>query len=123
LIIRKNVGYQGKRSKDILKVKNFIDAEYVVVDVEMDNIRHIVDQKEITSPMLKAVIIEHKGHRVDVGSGFSIEERLKYYSDPQAIIGKTITVQYFEESMNKEGGISLRFPTVKAIYEEGERTI
>ena len=33
------------------------------------------------------------------------------------IIGKTITVQYFEETKNDKGGISLRFPTVKHIYE------
>jgi hypothetical protein len=35
------------------------------------------------------------------------------------IIGKTITVQYFEETNNDKGGISLRFPTVKHIYENG----
>ena len=34
-----------------------------------------------------------------------------------SIVGKTITVQYFEETKNQEGGISLRFPTVKHIYE------
>jgi len=33
------------------------------------------------------------------------------------IVGKTITVQYFEETANDKGGISLRFPTVKHIYE------
>ena len=33
------------------------------------------------------------------------------------IIGLTITVQYFEETKNDKGGISLRFPTVKHIYE------
>ena len=30
---------------------------------------------------------------------------------------KTITVQYFEETANDKGGISLRFPTVKQIYD------
>ena len=34
-----------------------------------------------------------------------------------SIVGKMITVQYFEETKNQEGGISLRFPTVKHIYE------
>ena len=40
-----------------------------------------------------------------------------YKENPNAILGKQITVQYFEESHNQNGGISLRFPTVKAIYE------
>jgi DNA ligase-1 len=38
----------------------------------------------------------------------------------ETIIGKLITVQYFEETHNQNGGISLRFPTVKHIY-DGER--
>ena len=40
-----------------------------------------------------------------------------------SIIGKMITVQYFEETYNQNGGISLRFPTVKHIFETGERTM
>ena len=34
-----------------------------------------------------------------------------------SIVGKTITVQYFEETSNDRGCISLRFPTVKHIYD------
>ena len=37
----------------------------------------------------------------------------------EELIGKTITVQYFEETKNQEGGISLRFPTVKHVFENG----
>ena len=65
--------------------------------------------------MLSQVWIEHKGHKVKVGSGFSQEQRLQYVDG--SIVGKTITVQYFEETANDKGGISLRFPTVKHIYE------
>ena len=39
--------------------------------------------------------------------------------NPNLIIGKTITVQYFEESKNQQGELSLRFPTVKHVYENG----
>ena len=65
--------------------------------------------------MLAQVYIEHKGHIVKVGSGFNQEQRIKYMNE--SIIGKTITVQYFEETTNDKGGISLRFPTVKHIYD------
>ena len=34
------------------------------------------------------------------------------------ILGKTITVQYFEESQNQDGEYSLRFPVLKYIYDE-----
>ena len=45
-----------------------------------------------------------------MSTGLSTREKL-------SIVGKLITVQYFEETNNDKGGISLRFPTVKQIYE------
>ena len=119
LMLRKDAPYQGKRSNDVLKVKQFFDAEYVVVDVENAVNRVIVDGKEVEEMMMRNVVIEHKGNRVQVGSGFSHEQKRFYFENPNEIIGKQITVQYFEESRNQNGGISLRFPTVKAIYENG----
>ena len=72
--------------------------------------------------MLSNVIIEHKGCDVGVGSGFDQAERRKYFKNPELIVGKTITVQYFEETLNQDGCHSLRFPVVKHIYENG-RTV
>jgi DNA ligase-1 len=119
LMLRKDAPYQGKRSNDVLKVKQFYDAEYIVVDVENAVNRVIVDGKEVEEMMMRNVVIEHKGNRVQVGSGFNHEQKRFYFENPNEIIGKQITVQYFEESRNQNGGISLRFPTVKAIYENG----
>lgn len=120
LILRRDAPYQGKRSKDLLKCKNFFDAEYVVKDVEMGPFRYVCDGQEREEEMLSCVTIEHKGHDVRVGSGWSIEQRKAFHKDPSGIVGKTITVQYFQETKNQEGGISLRFPTVKLVY-DGER--
>ena len=118
IMLRKNIGYEGKRSKNLLKCKKFFDEEYIVLDVDFDNHRVIREGKEVVMPMLAQVFIEHKGHRVAVGSGWSQEQRIKYQKNPEEIIGKTITVQYFEETKNQDGGISLRFPTVKHVYEK-----
>ena len=117
LMLRKNSTYKGKRSNEILKVKQMFDDEYVVVDLENDYHRVIVDGQEIEEMMLKNVIIEHKGNRVQVGSGFSHEQRRHFYENPDEILGKQITVQYFEETTNKNGTHSLRFPVIKAVYE------
>jgi len=117
LMLRKDATYQGKRSNDILKVKQFYDAEYIVVDIENALNRVIVDGKEIEELMMKNVVIEHKGNRVQVGSGFTHEQKRYYFENPKEILGKQICVQYFEETKNDKGTISLRFPTVKAIYE------
>ena len=114
-MIRKDVGYEGKRSKNLQKVKKFFDAEYEVIDYDVDNHEVVRDGKSETLKMLSQVWIEHKGHRVKVGSGWTQEQRLQYMDG--SIVGKIITVQYFEETKNDKGGISLRFPTVKHIYE------
>ena len=122
LILRKDCEYKGKRSNDLLKVKKFFDEEYVVKGVENSIHRIIVDGLEVEEEMLSNVVIEHKGCDVGVGSGFNQEERRLYFNNPLLIIGKTITVQYFEETLNQDGCHSLRFPVVKHIYENG-RTV
>lgn len=117
LMLRKDDTYKGKRSNDILKVKKFYDDEYVVVDLENAVNRVIINGKEIEELMLKNVIIEHKGNRVQVGSGFTHEQKRYYFENPNEILGKTITVQYFETTKNERGEESLRFPVMKGIYE------
>jgi len=119
LMVRKNVGYEGKRTQNLLKVKKFHDAEYQVVDLDFEDHRVIREGKEVVMPMLAQVWIEHKGYKVAVGSGWNQEQRIRYQKNPGELIGKTITVQYFEETTNQQGGISLRFPTVKHVFENG----
>ena len=114
-MLRKDTFYEGKRSKNLLKVKKFFDAEYKVVDYDVEEHEVVRHGRQDTIPMLAQVWITHKNHLVKVGSGFSQEQRLQYMDG--SIVGKTITVQYFEETNNDKGGISLRFPTVKHIYE------
>ena len=120
LILRKDCEYKGKRSNDLLKVKKFFDEEYIVKSIESAVHRVIVDGLEVEEEMLSNIVIEHKGCDVGVGSGFNQEERRKYFNNPELIIGKTITVQYFEETLNQDGCHSLRFPVVKYVY-EGDR--
>ena len=119
VMLRKDVGYEGKRTKNLLKCKKFHDAEYIVESVDFKDHRVIRDGKEVLMSMLAQAYITHKGHEVAVGSGWSQEQRIRYEAHPEQLIGKTITVQYFEETKNQEGGISLRFPTVKHVYENG----
>ena len=116
LMLRADEPYKGKRSKDLLKYKSFNDDEYEVVDVEMGPFRYVKDGAECEETMLSCVMIQHKGYTVRVGSGFSIEQRQDFHKHPKKILGKIITVQYFSESENQDGGISLRFPTFKVLH-------
>jgi len=118
LMLRKDANYIGKRSDEILKVKKFWDAEYVVEGVENSQHRVIEDGKEVQEEMLGNIFITHKGNKVRVGSGFSIEQRRHFFKNPNDILGKTVTIQYFEETTDQHGQHSLRFPVLKAIYEK-----
>jgi DNA ligase-1 len=116
LMLRADEPYKGKRSKDLLKYKSFSDDEYEVIDVEMGPFRYVKDGAECEEIMLSCVTIMHKNYPVRVGSGFSIEQRQDFYRHPKKILGKVILVQYFAESKNQDGGLSLRFPTFKYLY-------
>jgi len=119
LMLRFNTTYKGKRSNDILKVKNFFTEEYKVLDYEVGPFRMISPDTglEVTIDTLKSVIIEHKGCKVNVGSGFTLQERQDFYKDPKKIVGKVISVRYFEETTDKDNKVcSLRFPTFVALH-------
>ena len=112
LMIRKNVVYKAGRSKDLLKYKTFEDAEYLVKDINIGELRVISDDTglEETIETMTAVIIDYGTNDTKVGSGFSIEQRKLYYENPELIVGKKITVKYFEKTPD-----SLRFPTFVCI--------
>ncbi|CAG8513834.1 7022_t:CDS:2 [Paraglomus occultum] len=149
LILRKNVGYEGKRSCNMLKIKQHREAEYQVKAIETGPMNIYVNGKVEERDVLTNVLVEHAGNKVSVGSGFTVEQRIKYKERPDLIIGKEITVQYFDETEvsdkksrssrkrtktarddkvsieNTTAGVvrSLRFPTVKAVWENGKRDV
>jgi len=122
-MLRKNEEFKTGRLKTLLKVKKFLDDEYVVQDVEIaDMTTAEPGLGNVTYTGVKSLIIEHKGSKVNVGSGLTKEQRKEWYVNPSKIIGKTVTVKYFEETKNQNGTWSLRFPVLKAVYENG-RTV
>lgn len=116
-MLRKNAPYKAGRVKDLIKVKKFKDAEYIVKDITFGKACYN-EGGMVEYDIVAGLVIEHKGNEVTVGSGLSKEQRIAWYADPSQIIGKTITVQYFEETTNKKDDkISLRFPVLKYVYE------
>lgn len=123
LMIRRDVPYEGKRTNNLLKVKDFMDDEFTVIGYELGYMRMVEDGRQVTRHVLTNVFIDYKGNKVGVGSGFNKQQRIRYAEHPEYIMGKTITVKYFEETTNQKGGTSMRFPTVQCVYEHGDRDI
>ncbi|WWD20017.1 hypothetical protein CI109_104490 [Kwoniella shandongensis] len=125
LILRADEGYKGKRSTDIRKFKKWQDAEYLVKSLDTSKMRLSINGIFAEHEAMSNVWIEHDGHPVSVGSGFTAEQRLRYSRNPEQIVGKMMTVEYFSESekVGREGKRSLRFPRCKMVWEEGKREI
>lgn len=124
LMLRRDGPYAGKRTHDLLKVKRFHTEEYRIEGMSVGPYR-VIDPRSGLEKVIEtvtAVDINHKGFRVSVGSGFSLDERMRMYRNPTQTIGQVIAVQYFEESQDKHGNLSLRFPTFKGWHGAARKT-
>lgn len=112
LMLRKDTIYEGKRTNNLLKYKLMSDDEYKVIGIESgifpikNEHTGLIENKE----MMSNIIIDYDGNNVGVGSGFNLVERIFYYENPDEIMNKIVTIQYFEKT-----DVSLRFPIFKGI--------
>lgn len=118
-MLRKNAPYKRGRTKELLKIKSMQDAEYIVYGIEEGTATYNEDGHKVFD-VVSAIKILHKDNIVSVGSGLSKEQRLRWYKHPEEIVGKVVTIQYFEETVDsKTGRPSLRFPVLKHVFEDG----
>ena len=100
----------GKRSSELLKVKAMHTCDLKCIDVQEGEGKY--------ANTLGRIICLYKGHILKVGSGFSDEQRDYYWKHKNEIKLKIVEVQYFEESSNEQGGLSLRFPVFKRVRDD-----
>ena len=110
--------YSWKRTNDWLKVKAFDEMDLIIKDIE--------EGTNANQGRLGALIceIEHPtlGHiEAKVGSGYSEDERIRFWKMKDELIGRVISVQYFEQTVNEKTNVkSLRFPVFLELKEEGQ---
>lgn len=102
-----NSPYECKRSKNLLKVKVMQTCDIRCIGIEEGEGKY--------KGTLGAIICDYKGFELRVGSGFSDEQRKFFYENPNDIVGRIIECQFFEETHDKDGNLSLRFPIFKTI--------
>ena len=69
---------------------------------------------------LGKLICDYKGFELGVGSGFSDELRNRIWNNKNKYLGRVSEIQYFEETHNDKGELSLRFPVFKCMRENGK---
>lgn len=104
----------GKRSKEILKVKKMQTCDIRCLRVEEGEGKY--------QGKLGKIICDYKGYELGVGSGFLDSDREFYWNNPNEIVGHIVEVQYFEESKNEKGELSLRFPIFKWVRDKDEES-
>lgn len=103
LMLNLDVPYQRKRHRGILKIKRFYTMDLPIVDYEAGSGR--------LEGTLGAFVVDYKGNRVNVGSGFTDEQRALYWENRDELIGTLCEVKYKEVSYDKKTGAeSLQFP-------------
>ena len=101
-----DAGYKCKRSVAWLKLKPFIEVSLTVTAVEEGTGKNV--------GRLGALVCkgEDDGRRilVNVGSGFSDDDRVAYWTSREEVVGKIVEVRADAITQNQDGTYSLRFP-------------
>lgn len=98
--------YEFKRTSHLLKVKKMNTIDLEIVGYEEGSGR--------LAGTLGAILVRYKdGNIVKVGSGFYDSLRDLIWAKRDVYLGAIVEIQYFEETTNADGGISLRFPIFK----------
>lgn len=111
--------YQCKRSVAWLKLKPFIEVSLTVVAVEEGTGKNV--------GRLGALVCEgdDDGRRihVNVGSGFSDDNRIAYWADREELLQKIVEVRADAITQNQDGTYSLRFPRFLRFrgFKDGEK--
>lgn len=108
LMVNFDVPYKRKRHNGILKVKRFYTMDLHILRCEEGSGR--------LAGTLGAFVLDYKGNEVNVGSGFSDEQRTAFWAAKDEMPGRLCEVKYKEISYDKNTGAeSLQFPVFISI--------
>nr|CAG8456690.1 11682_t:CDS:2 [Entrophospora candida] len=110
IILRKDIGYEGRRSNSYLRFKPSREIEAIVEDVKLGKmVIPIENNRSEDGVTFSSVIVNYRDNLTSVNLGFTNKQRIYYKENPGSIKGKKVTIKYFEDSNKKNK--TLRFPS------------
>jgi DNA ligase-1 len=104
-----NAPYECKRTASWLKLKPFIEVSLTVNDVEEGTGKN---QGRLGALVCEG-IDDGKTISVNVGSGFTDDNRIEFWSSRDSLTGNIVEVRADAITQNQDGTYSLRFPRFK----------
>lgn len=106
LMLNKDTKWKNKRNNGILKVKSWKSADLLCTGV--------IEGEGKNKGTLGSIECDYKGFKLGV-PGFTDEMRDYYWNNPNEIIGKIVQIKFKDETKNKQGGLSVNFPSFQCI--------
>jgi DNA ligase 1 len=106
--------YECKRSTSWMKYKPVYDYDLTVIGIEEGTGKNIGRM----GALVCEGIDDGKHITVNVGSGYTDEERQAYWDNTDSVIGQTAVVLADAITQNQDGSYSLRFPRFKTFRED-----
>lgn len=104
--------YAFKRTSNLLKVKVMQDADLEIIGFK--------EGEGKFAGTLGALVVDYKGTPVGVGSGLTEETRNLLWHNQGEYLGRVAKIRFFEETEDKSGVKSIRFPVFEEIREKGK---
>lgn len=107
-MLNKNTPYEFKRTTNLIKIKKFHSCDLMITG-------YIEGQGKYEG-VLGSLVVDYKGNRLEIGSGFSDAERKEFWQNREDMIGRVMQIKYKDVSKNSKTGLeSLQFATYECI--------
>jgi DNA ligase-1 len=106
--------YECKRSTSWMKYKPVYDYDLTVIGIEEGTGKNLGRM----GALVCEGVDDGKNITVNVGSGYTDEERQSYWNDKSLVIGQTAVVMADAITQNRDGTYSLRFPRFKTFRDD-----
>ena len=111
LMLNLDSPYECKRVNHLIKLKTFYSDDLRCIDV--------YEGEKDFQGMLGGITVQFHNNTVNVGTGFSVEQRQYYWNNPEKIINHIVEVKYKGLSKNKKNdNVSLNFPVFICVRED-----